>query len=169
MIVEDGTGLDNSTSYVTITEASAYYARIGFTAWESLTTEQQEILLEDSSSYCDLRWGDKLKGRLLSTEQALQFPRGDIYDRYGRKIEGVPSDWKKSVMEYAVQASSGTLISQTSSADDGLTAKTVTVGPITTSRTWNTPVSSSGFKTFPKADALAKQFTYITSGSRTVR
>ena len=94
-------------------------------------------------------------------------PRSDLYNRYGVKLEGVPSDWKKAVCIYAVDALNGTLYpaQSTSVSTTDIKRKKTVVGPVETEIEYQTGAitTTTDWVTFSLADNLCKQFT--TSGS----
>lgn len=166
LIVEDGTGVKNANSYVTSSEADDYFSLRNNATWKALTTQQKEAALISASSYADMRWGDKLRSRPLTSDQALEMPRRSLHDRYGNEIVGVPRDWKRGVMEYAVQASQNALTNEPVRREaKEVRQKRVTVGPITTSSTFVTskdskPAGSArDFIVYTVADELCKRFT----------
>lgn len=131
-VVEDGTGLPNATSYVSLEYAKQYFARKGYTAWDSLTPEVQQNELMNGTEYADKKFGPKLDGRPLKDTQALEFPRTGLKDRYGRPITGVPDNIKQATCEYAILSQTGRLYPQTSQVDENIKRESVKVGPITT-------------------------------------
>ena len=62
MLVEDGTGVPNATSYVNLVFADDYFAKKGVSVWATLTDERKEGLLESGTRYCDSKYGSKLQG-----------------------------------------------------------------------------------------------------------
>lgn len=157
---EDGTGLPDATSYVDIAFADAYMSRASFTLWSEYAQSKKEGLLEDAGQYADLRWGNRLGGTLLKLTQSLLFPRSQLTDRYSRSITGVPVAWKQAVCEYAINASKGSLIQDGPVDTTKLKKKKTVVGPITTEKEFieGSGNSPAGFKEYPKADLLVKQF-----------
>lgn len=156
--VEDGTGLDDATSYVDVTFADSYFERTGFTAWAAMDVTDKQAYLETATEYADVRWGDRLKGTLLKLSQALQFPRQKLYDRYNRPVTGVPKDWQKAVCEYAMQSTKGPLIPDTPSSDAALKKKKTVVGPITTEKEFATATTRGSYPVYPKADSFVKGY-----------
>lgn len=72
--VEDGTGLADANSYVSVEQADAYFAsRPRSTSWTGLTTDQKGIYLLHATRILDgcVVW----EGERLSDAQALAFPR----------------------------------------------------------------------------------------------
>jgi len=172
-IVEDCTGIPNSTSYVDIVYADAYCAAQGYSDWAQLTQAAKENALNDGSSYADQKWGAKLGGRPLNNEQALEYPRSGLYDRYYRPVLGIPDNWKKSVCEYAFLSATNALHATVATQEAyNIKSKKTVVGPITTETSYREGnVSRVQFIDFPKADALVYPYTNagISGVGRTYR
>lgn len=165
LIVEDGTGLDNSNAYIDVAFADAYFTLRGNAEWLALSTTDKESAIVDGTDYADLRWGPVLSGRPLVYTQALQMPRYGLYDRYGRLVEGVPEAWKRAVCEYAYQSSKKNLIADPSTTPKEIKRKKTVVGPITTEVEYVDGAEQAGsFIDYTKGDAYAKQFVYSNGG-----
>lgn len=161
--VEDGTGLDNATSYVDEAFADDYLGA----SWAADSSAKQAALMA-ATEYADARWGAKLRGRPLLSTQALEMPRTALYDRYGRIVEGIPSDWKKAVCLYAKEQVAGTLYPTPPSGNaKDIKRKRTVVGPITTETEYQGAATAATFLPFPLADKLAKQ--YATPGGGVMR
>ena len=159
--VEDGTGLEDSTSYVDVAFSKDYLG----SSWAADGTAKQNALIA-ATEYADARWGEKIKSRPLVETQALEFPRYQLYDRYGNLIEdAIPDDWKKAICLYAQASVAGTLYPtpSTSSSKDLKRKKTV-VGPITTEVEYQGSATDATWLKFPLADRLVKQFIYGAGG-----
>ena len=160
---EDGTGVEDATSYASLVFAEAYMGA----AWAADDTAKEAALMA-ASEYADARWGAKLQSRPLVPEQGLELPRVAMYNRYGIKLEGVPDDWKKAICLYAQQSVAGTLYpsaSPTTSKD--VKRKKTVVGPITTEVEYQGSNTSSSWLQFPLPDKLIRQ--YINSGGGVIR
>lgn len=166
LIVEDGTGLNNANSYVSVIEADSYAAMGQYANWEQLSNSRKEQLLNSATMYVDSIWGDKFKGHPLTIEQSLEFPRSNCFDRYGRKFEGVPTALKRAVSLYAMYSIDNQLWPENSSGKNvEIKRKSVTVGPIKTDTEYMDGSLSSKRLSFPKADSLLKPFlSYPTGG-----
>ena len=79
LIVEDGTGLQNSESYISVSSADDYHAKRGNTAWAALDAAAKEAFLRRGTEYIDTVY--TFKGHRLKHDQALAWPRN---------VEGVP-------------------------------------------------------------------------------
>lgn len=95
-LVEDGTGLPNATSYVSVAEADDIitvniHADV---AWAALDQSQKEKLLSWASSYLDNH--AKWFGRKTVEAGALRWPRTGVCDRDGRAIppDEIPTQLK---------------------------------------------------------------------------
>ena len=71
LVLEDGTGLTNSESYVDVDYVDAYFLKRGINEWASLTNREQLIIramdyIENNYTY---------QGTKLVSTQSLQFPR----------------------------------------------------------------------------------------------
>lgn len=166
-VVEDGTGLDNATSYIDVPFADDYL-RSG--TWAPDLATKEDALMQ-ATEYADVRWGKNINGEILERDQSLEFPRYYIYDHNDVLIEGVPDDWQKAIALYAQQyVKAGTLYpaTQTGNAKEIKRQKTV-VGPITTEKEFVGVKSTSSFLQYPRADRLAKQFASSSGTQRVIR
>lgn len=74
LIVEDGTGLPNSDSYVSLVEAEAYFAAYPNDNWSGEDVDK-EVALRRASLDLDLVFGQQFIGVQASQDQSLLFPR----------------------------------------------------------------------------------------------
>jgi hypothetical protein len=109
LVLEDGSGLTNSNSYVSVTEADDYFLGHPFYAdtWDALGVPDKENLLVSATATLDalITW----YGYLYSDSQALGWPRTYVADSEGRVIASnvVPAKVKNATCELAVYASKG--------------------------------------------------------------
>lgn len=106
-LVEDGTGVEGSTSYLSVVEADALMADLDLSVgWVDLTTQQKEKILEKSSFEFDqlLRW----RSSLIDLAQGLDFPRVPFEDINGRSVEGITKPIKRSVITIAAEFANDT-------------------------------------------------------------
>lgn len=168
-VVEDETGLETATSYVEVADADSYFADRGISAWTNYTNTEKEDALVNAADYADIRWGESLRGLPLTATQALRFPRINIYTKQGTAIEGVPTQWKYAVYEYALRYLQGTLYPEESTTQKEIKREKKTVGPITKEVEYMGTAKASAFVTIKKADSWAKSFTYSQVSGRVVR
>lgn len=167
IIVETGVGVVDATSYVGVADADTYFARFNNTVWSGKTTQQKETALVQASFYADTRWGARIKGLPVNSEQGLALPVKGLHAPTGAAITGVPRNWCNAVCEYALASTKGSLFLDNSTATNSskIKKKRVTVGPITTSTEFADPFAgTSNFLPFPIADNLVKN-AIASSGS----
>ena len=102
MVVEDGTGLSNADSFVSVAYADTYFSTRNVTAWASLTNK--EALLIKATDYIEAVYSEAWKGTTLTDTQSLSFPR--IID----DATVYPDRLLKAVCELAYKANSGDLL-----------------------------------------------------------
>ncbi len=102
LIVEDGTGLSDANSYVSVAYADAYFLARNVTSWASLTIK--EALLIQATDYMEAVYSESWKGTVLLDTQSLSFPR--IID----DATVYPDRLLKAVCELALKANDGALL-----------------------------------------------------------
>lgn len=102
-VVEDGTGLSNATSYVSVAEADDYYTiDANFSAaWGALNSTQKEYRLAWAARILDQKvdWA----GEKHVEDSGLRWPRDCVVDRDGIEIDDdvVPRQVKEATLEFA--------------------------------------------------------------------
>lgn len=100
IVVEDGTGLTNSNSYVSESELTTYATNRGITLVGVNT-----VLLHISMDYLEQQ---NFKGVKNTDEQSLQWPRYGVYiDGYYVDNDFIPDLLKESQMEFAIGIDAG--------------------------------------------------------------
>lgn len=72
LIVEDGTGKEDSESYGSVDGASKYAEAFGRTEWEALPLLKKEIRLRLATQYIETMY--EARGEKVNVDQALSFP-----------------------------------------------------------------------------------------------
>lgn len=158
--VEDGTGKDDATSFVSRAEFIAYAAARGVTVAD-----------EDASDVYLVKAVDWLltkcwKGDVTVETQALPFPR-QIFDNNGALLyddSSVPAAIKRAQMDLGLASKSG--IDLLPNASGGQIVKREKIGPIETEYLDGTATASP---TFPAVEAAIAAFTCGQGRFRTVR
>lgn len=128
LIVEDGTGVANADSYVSVAEADAYHASRGNTLWAAITLERKEQLLRRASDYLTNTYYGGWIGVAAFNVNLLAWPRNPIEPRhYGLFDLAVPLPVRQAVAELALIANTISLIPQPSNTRG---KKRVKFGPI---------------------------------------
>ena len=115
LIIEDGTQVANSNSFVSDAEYTTYAALKGLTV--GATAQLREIDLLAGIDYL-LGQESSLQGYRVSSTQAMFFPRTDV-SLYGWVIQSdsIPENIKNAQMEAAAYNTSGALLSNTESTN----------------------------------------------------
>ena len=110
IVVENGTGLDNAESYVSVAEADARLANLGYTTWAPLQTVEKEQALRRATNYMVQEFRSKWKGARLLSTQILDWPRSDVYvDDILIASTIVPLEVKNTNIDLAIKAAAGDL------------------------------------------------------------
>jgi hypothetical protein len=113
--VENGSGLANAESYITVAEANSYHSLRGNTTWATITTEQAEQSLRRATDYLQQVYGGLWYGYKTTDTQALDWPRENVpkYDTssgnyYTNNV--IPQELKNACAEMAWKAAQGELL-----------------------------------------------------------
>ena len=132
MIVENGTGLPNADSYVSVEFADSYFSARGVSAWVALTQTQKEQALIKGTDFIDsiYQW----YGKKATTEQSLRFPRVNLRDYEGQEVVGVPNCLKQAVCDASMLSANGTELFQTKNENGDVVSETITTLSFTYSK-----------------------------------
>lgn len=124
MIVEDGSGLANADSLLSINEALSILSDLVPSAtFPDLDQSLQESCLKAASLQLDTFYG--FGGSIFSLTQAFKCPRQDLYDSDGRLLQGVPR-----LLKYAVAIQAEYLATSDWREDLSSDIKKASIGPI---------------------------------------
>jgi hypothetical protein len=140
--VETGTGSPTSNSYVSIQEADEYFFMKQNLDWVCLEPEYKEIYLQNGTAAVDAKYGTAYRGFILTTTQALLFPRTTFIDAYGRLVEAgtIPKALKNAVLEMSFLSWTGVDL-YVSTTDTNVKSKSESVGSLSESTTWFGPTT----------------------------
>jgi len=112
LVVEDGTGLINSNSYVTTSTVDAYWTARGGTAPLWLTYDQptKNAAVMNASMWLDDAFRNSFKGYRTTRTQAMEWPRLAVLDEFGFPFAPVPAEVIYATCEAALRAAAGALI-----------------------------------------------------------
>lgn len=105
IVVEDGTGLPNAESYVSVADCVAYAVSRGLSFAES-PPDDAEAALRRATTWIDGQFGARFTGRKTNGRaQALQWPRTDATDADGFDIasDEVPDEIIRATCEAAIR------------------------------------------------------------------
>lgn len=105
LTVEDGSGLANAESYVSVSDAATYAAARGLT-FPASPADKAEQALRRATAWLDGRYRSRFPGqRKNGRDQALEWPRINACDRGGNEIasDEVPIEIVNATIEAAVR------------------------------------------------------------------
>lgn len=155
LITEDGTGRDDSESYVTVAYADNYATAHGLNAWTGADSVK-EAALRNATQYIDTSYN--FRSAKSYQYQALEFPR----QMWDWDVDPLMTRLRSATVELAVKALTENLFADV----DPSVVTRVTVGPITKE---TKPVSTAGQKRYANVDALIRQLTTGLGGVAVVR
>jgi hypothetical protein len=113
LIVENGTGLANAESYISVVDATTYHANRGNAAWAALDSDTvREQALRKATDYMEQVYRLQWKGSRVTNTQALSWPRYDVEREDGSgwyASDAVPNEVKNACAELALKASADDL------------------------------------------------------------
>lgn len=152
-VVEDGTGLTDSNSYLSVVDSIQYHENHAAPAtWTALSSSDKEKHIRIATQYIDAVYGPRLKGVRKTDSQALLFPRYGVYseDGYCYSTTEVPQAVKDATAELALRSLTESLI--VDQTDASLVVKDIKVGPIEIKKEYSG--GSLSQKKYSIADAL---------------
>lgn len=169
LIVEDGTGLVNADSYVSVDDADTYHAALGDSAWTGSSTAKEQALRQ-AAVYLDGKYGPLFRGDRTRREQALKWPRTGAVDDDGFEFDSsgaaaIPKKLRDAAAEVALESIKGTALFVTETTPAGVKAESIKVGGIEIAEEFAGPKSQQ--PKFAKVEALLADL--IDSGVRRVR
>ncbi len=163
LVVEDGTGKTDAESYISVADSNTYHTAHGHTAWTGSETVKEQAL-RAATQYLDATFQLQWKGRSVTKEQALDWPRSGatLQDGWNIDSDEIPASLQHATTELALHALTEELIPDID--DPGvITSHAVKVGPISEQFDYN---SRSQEKFFRLASNLIRDL--IEPGSRIV-
>src|SRR3990167_1017081 len=163
LVVEDGTGLANANSYISVADADTYFADRNNTDWDNVEEKEAALILATDYmvSMYRLRW----KGYKVLTTQALDWPRYEVDKpdsnyacRAFYESNEIPIEIKRACAELALRSVVTGGLTPDVSSDDQLSS--VKVGPIELSY----KEGSSPVKTFRQVSAILAPFIVGSNG-----
>ncbi len=132
LVTENGIGVHNAESYVSVADADAYWgARTHtalYTTWNAITADaKKEGALREASAYLDATAGPFYKGRRKGWVQGLAWPRIGAQDEAGYPLPDLPQELVWATCELAARAVSALLAED---LDRGGDVKREKVGPL---------------------------------------
>jgi hypothetical protein len=110
LIVEDGTGLANADSYISVADTDTRMSNLGLTTWATLQTAEKEAALRRATQYMEQAFRENWNGYRLHKTQALSWPRWNVMvDGYPVDTTSVPVTVANACADLAFKAAAGDL------------------------------------------------------------
>jgi hypothetical protein len=157
LVTESGTGLNPAANtYIDATFFATYHEERGNT----VTADDDAIEAAIFRAMDRLEYGYLYRGWKSTSTQPCEFPRSDLYDRYGRLVQGIPLALKRAQAELSLRALEGSLDPD---LERGGLVTSESVGPISTSYSAGAPAGTS----YPLVDKLLADLL-VNGGSTSV-
>lgn len=197
--VEDGTGLANANSYVTVEFVDEYFNDRGSDLWDGTPERKQQAIVR-ATDYIEKRFGRKFRGWKQSRAQGLSWPRFNAVDNSGHlysEEDNIPRKLKMAVAEYALrailqgelapdpglpvdgQSFDSTITAPSQNLQTRISQTTEKVGPLSTTVTYqdksaagipkSSLVDSSLIPEYPAADMLLEELIANTLSRKLTR
>ena len=186
-LVEDGTGVTDANSYLSVADADTYWGdRVNATspdgnAWTDASQSEKEGALIEASAYLDAtydwvwnnppHWQSSVNPisplaaytPLVSEDQGLKWPRQAAYDEETYVLQsGVPQKVKDATAEVALNALDGQILT---TRERGGMVKREQVGNVSVEYMNNAPGGTS----YPMIDRILNGLYWQKDGSRKLR
>lgn len=175
IIVETGSGIANANAYVSITDVNAHHESRGNTKWATYSDVQKATAIIRATDYIDKRFARRFRGARTISFQPLAWPRLNAFDDDGFVLGGdghLPKQLVKAASEYALRAaihmvlapdplqnvppgdftSQATAVDQDSEISGFVTKKSVKVGPVEQSISYETSAQRLAGKSGTRAE-----------------
>lgn len=156
LISEDGTGLTDANSFVTVAELKAYWNNSGF-VYDSFEPDAITVSAIRATRTLEGQYGTKWPGDRKNGTQSLGWPRTDAYytDGYAVRSTVVPSEVKAATCELAAAHLSDVDL-QPVDEGDNQKSYAVVVGPIEEKTEWFSGTGTKRPQVTAAKDALAR-------------
>ena len=158
-LVEDGTGYSNTNSYLEIVDADEIISNYGNSAlWLAATDDAKETALRQATRYLDLHY--LWSGYKVAQDQALQWPRYEMYDEDGWLVDYtvIPNRLKEACAYLAIKVIDGNTLLEDFVNNSKVKRTKDVIGPITEEREYI--VGESPDTTYQVVDKLVYSFVY---------
>ncbi len=167
MIVETGTGISNSNSYVSLVDADAYHLLYDHTDWAGDDSLKETALILATQAV-DLLYGDRYQSlKIYQNGTELLFPRFPFVDTYGNlHSASIPQVLKNAVCEIALMHLNGDDIIPSFNNDGSLSEKTVIIDTLEFTDKYRNSVQTETFTGYHKIELFLKPI--LVSKTKTI-
>ena len=153
-VPEDGTGLPDANSSVSVEFADEYFADRAISEWSTMSLELKRATLIAGTTYISTQY--TYRGERMVPNQGTPFPRVGITEPSGNPVIGTPICVKHAVCELAFRARKGPLIPDPTVDEGGrpVKMKALRAGPLHKTVEFAGPGEIIAMARFPAVDAL---------------
>lgn len=173
LIVETGSVVPNANAYIDIGYVDSYVEAQLEDNWTALSDSEKALSIVRATRSIDQLYGPRFASSTQSgSNQYLMFPRQSFWTRFNnRLVQGneIPRELKDAVAELSIMAAVGAELAPTLNKDDTLTQEVVTVGPITTSKTYSKSIQTESYTDFRRIDLILQPILVSNNTSWTWR
>ena len=134
-VIENGQGLNNANTFVSVEYADAYVATYGNDSlWLASSAAEKRDALRQASRWLSMR--HRFYGETVRIDQALAFPRFGLFDENGFFVthETVPLRVQEATVVVAIAIRNNTFAPfPAEPAESNVTSESISVGPISLS------------------------------------
>lgn len=156
LTVEDGSGLSNADSYISVADADTYHASQGAPSGWTGADAVKEAALRQATAYLDNVYGLRWVGSRINQTMSLDWPRYGVIDRDGFEVvaTAVPVEVENATAYVALKVLEGDTLVPDVDAGANAVAESVTVGPISVSSSYSGEVTTA--PRYPKVEQLLR-------------
>jgi hypothetical protein len=157
LIVENGKGLTDSNSYISLEDATAYHAQRGNDDWANADESTQTAALITATESLELLYGEQFLGFMVwETQQALLFPRVDFEDNTGRWVfwGTIPQNLAKAQAEIALMVVQEVDVFPMRATTQNIGSQKVKIGELETQTVYVQPAEGETYEGYRKVDLL---------------
>ena len=160
LVQEDGSRVSNANTYILAADAESYFDLVGKdrTAWDALSTAEQEAAIIRAAQYLEGTYGERFGGYKATKDQALLWPRYDVYE-HGWLVGSttIPERLQHAQAALAYRTLDGTALAKdvTASAQSGsVVRRKEKVGPLEVDTTYQEGTDLHGDDLYQEVEQL---------------
>lgn len=159
LTVEDGTGLANADSYISLADAETYITTFepeGKSDWDALPGDpEKEVALRQGAAWLDQNFELSWKGFRIKSGMSLDWPRREVVDPDGYLLSSteVPDLVKDAQVEAALLFAGGTVLTPAQESEAAIESERKELGPLKTAKKY-LGAKTFGTKSTPKIDGI---------------
>lgn len=165
LVVENGTGLSNADSYISVADADAYHLLRGNSGWTG-DDAVKEIAIRKATEYLGVRYKRRWFGVKKTETQSLDWPRTGVVDENNYELpdDELPVDLVRATAELALRSLQGDVFFADQSTPGSVGSYRVKVGPIEEETEYLGGQSQT--KIYPQVTAMLAGITLATNEIR---